>query len=260
MKKLFFAISILLAFGMITAVAFAEKRPVNGPHYNLQIIGSKTSKDVGDSDGHTMFVLLNGKTKIIMTQSGGDFLVVDRNGTDGTAEFNIAPGYYNVYARALGKPKGEVDITAWGEFKDALDGSVLLWLGYVNLTRSAGKPQSVNINELFYVDVTLCTAMADPDGVPDSGDEYCTQQIVYTDTWVFDIPELLEYYWNYDNKGLKLLQVRFYPCTLDCSGTATNYCMWADSSPICSSKTIVDLAPPKVKANNVTTTWAAMKN
>jgi len=258
MKKLFFVISILLAFGMITTFAYAAKPPVNGPHYNLQIIGSKTDKNVGDSDGHTMFVLLNGKTKIIMTQDGGDFLVVDRNGTDGEAEFNIAPGYYNVYARALGSPKGKpnVEITAWGEFEDSLDGSVLLWLGYVNLTRDKGQPQSVNINELFYVDVTLCIAT----GIdPNTGETICTQWVEYTDTWVFDIPELLEYYWDYDNNGLKLLQVRFYPCTLDCTGEADNFCMWANGDPICSTRTVVGQAPPRVEANNVTTTWANMK-
>ena len=30
-------------------------------------------------------------------------------------------------------------------------------------------------------------------------------------TWVFDIAEFVEYLWTTDNKGTKLLQVRFYP-------------------------------------------------
>jgi hypothetical protein len=50
---------------------------------------------------------------------------------------------------------------------------------------------------------------------------------------------LLSYWWDYNNQGLKLLQVRFYPCTLDATGTATDYCRWGDGSPIVSSKTIV---------------------
>ena len=174
-----------------------------------------------------------------MTQDPeGVFDVVDRNGLDGTAEFNIAPGTYNIYARALGKPSGNVEITSWGEFEE-LDTTKLLLLGYVKLTRETGKPQSVNINELFYVDVELCIAVD-----PDTGE--CLEKVVYKDFWVFDIPELIEYYWDYDNHGLKLLQVRFYECQLinpdDYAGPADypkDYCRWGDGSPIESKKTII---------------------
>lgn len=198
---------------------------VNGPHYNLQILGKDKHGEVGDSDGHTMFVKLNGKTKIVMTQAeDGEFKVVDRNGLDGRAEFNIAPGHYNIYARALGKPGGKADITAWGEFEDEETGTKLLQLGYVQITRNNKKPQSVNINELFYVDVMLCTA------VNASGD--CIEWVVYTDYWVFDIEELLEYYWDYNNQGLKLLQVRLYECTIDPSMESNDYCRWGDGTPI----------------------------
>jgi len=104
-------------------------------------------------------------------------------------------------------------------------------LGYVDISRDGGKPQSLNINELFYVDVTLCTA------VNATGD--CIEWAVYEDYWVFDIDELLEYYWEYTNEGLKLLQVRFYECTLDSTGTADDYCRWADGTAIDSRKTVV---------------------
>jgi uncharacterized lipoprotein NlpE involved in copper resistance len=96
--------------------------------------------------GHTLFVKLNGKSKITMTQApDGVFRVTDRNGCDGQAEFNIAPGHYNVYARALGSPKGKVNVSAWGNFTDLETGYQLINLGYVNLARESGKPQSVNI-------------------------------------------------------------------------------------------------------------------
>jgi hypothetical protein len=261
MKKLFLGIAVLLALGMMASVVFAAKPGVNGKHYNLNILGKDKDMDVGDTPNrHTIMVKLNGKTKIIMTQAEDDeFKVLDPNGTDGKAEFELAAGYYNVYAKALGKPGGKVKITSWGEFKDALEGSVLLWLGSVNLSRDKGKPQSVNINELFYVDVTLCIAVDPVTGL-------CTQQVVYKDFWVFDIDELIEYYWDYDNDGLRLLQVRFYPCTLDCTGTAPDYCRWPETTeefpdglPICSEKTIVDLAPPKTNVNNVTITWGDIK-
>ena len=228
---------LLLSSGALAGVEKNEKNgfQVNGPHYNLNIIGvDKGDKTVGDSSGHTMFVKLTGRTKIIMTQNeSGVFDVVDRNGLDGTAEFNIAPGHYNVYARALGKPGGKVNITAWGEFQEH-DTTKLLLLGYVNINRTTKKPKSVNINELFYVDVTL--SILDEEGN--------IVEVVYTDFWVFDIPELLEYYWGYNNEGLKLLQVRFYECQLINpedypSGPADypkDYCRWGDSSPIVSTR------------------------
>ena len=236
MKKWIFGagIALAIAIAMISTVfaGVGSTIPVNGKHYNLNIIGAKNVGDVGASDGHTMFVKLNGKTQIIMTQDPlGEFKVTDRNGLDGKAAFNIAPGHYNVYAVALGKPNGKVHIDAYGNFSDAVDGTKLILLGYVDISRSAGKPVSMNINNLFYVDVTLCTAV----------DSYgsCTQQVQYQDYWVFDIAELLEYYWDYDNNGLKLLQVRFYGCTLDPTGTASDYCRWGDGSPIDSKKTLI---------------------
>lgn len=200
---------------------------VNGEHYNLTIIGVKSSKDVGASDGHTMFVLLNGKTRITMTQDPlGQFYVTDRNGTDGTASFNIAAGHYNVYARAPGKPNGNVKIQANGTFNDSVIGETEYMLGYVDISRTKGKPAVLNINELFYVTVNVCTAV-------DSGG-LCTASNTYENVWVFDIPELLSYYWDYTNTGLKNLQVRFYECTLDATGTAPDFCRDKDGTPIVS--------------------------
>ena len=226
------AVVISLLVLSVVSAGVGNSIPVQGKHYNLNIIGAKNIGDVGDSMGHTLFVKLNGKTKIMMAQDpNGEFKVTDRNGLDGTAKFNIAPGHYNVYAAALGKPNGKAHIDAYGNFTDAVDGSTLILLGYVDIARSKGQPQSVNINQLFYVDVTLCTAV-DAEGS-------CTEQVVYEDYWVFDIAELLEYYWDYTNNGLKLLQVRFYGCTLDPSGQASDYCRWGDGTPITSTKTIL---------------------
>ena len=44
----------------------------------------------------------------------------------------------------------------------------------------------------------------------------CTEEITtycndYLDTWIFNIADFVNYLWNADNNGLKLLQVRFYP-------------------------------------------------
>lgn len=232
MKKILILASLAVFALSLSALAGRGNDLPSGPHYNLNIIGSPKDKDVGDSEGHTLFVKLDGKTRILMTQAeDGEFRVTDRNGTDGTAEFNIAPGYYNVFARALGRPLRHVIIESGGIFEDAEQGDRLIWLGMVRLDREKGKPQTVNINELFWVDVTLCTAV-DPDG-------NCTETTEYTDTWVFDIEELLEYFWDYDNYGLKLLQVRFYACTIDPTGQAPDYCRWGDGTPIEPGKKVI---------------------
>lgn len=176
----------------------------SGPHYNLNIIGVKSPKEVGVSDGHTLFVNLNGSTKIMMSQSqDGAFNVTDRNGTDGVASFNIgdknigdARTHYRVYARALGKPGGVVTITPNATF-DATTGEALFYLGEVTIARNGGgKAKTVNITNLYYADVTLTLA----DGTIKT----------YTNQWIFDVPELLAYWWDYNNTNCKLLQVRFY--------------------------------------------------
>lgn len=249
-KTSIIAIGALVVAGLLlTSAVFAfggnnkDGFKVNGEHYNLNIIGKDKHAEVGDSSGHTMFVKLDGHTKIIMTQNeSGVFDVVDRDGTDGRAEFNIAPGHYNVYAIALGKPGGKgvdrkVNITANANFSDLLTGEKIVLLGYVNINRTKGKPTSVNINELFYVDVnvTVCTLFNETSQVCEEW-----ETIEYEDFWVFDIPELLEYYWGYNNEGLKLLQVRFYNCTLidpadyPDGDYPKDYCRWgdADATPI----------------------------
>ena len=233
--------SAVLAFGGNNKDGFK----VNGDHYNLNIIGKDKHADVGDSSGNTMFVKLDGKTRIYMTQDmDGEFKVVDRNGLDGRAEFNIAPGTYNIYATALGKPGGKVDIEAWGNFTDAKEETKLILLGFVNISRETKKPLSVNINELFYVDVTLCTQY-------NATSDACEEWTVYEDYWVFKIDELIEYYWEYYNDGLKLLQVRFYECTqidpADYPGGLatypTDYCRWEDRSAINSTKKTTTVVP-----------------
>jgi hypothetical protein len=46
------------------------------------------------------------------------------------------------------------------------------------------------------------------EGVCTEVETYCNE---YTDEWVFNIGDFVNYLWNADNKGVKLLQVRFYP-------------------------------------------------
>lgn len=172
----------------------------SGPHYNLNIIGAPKAKN-GDASGwdnvnrHTMMVKDDGKTNIYMTQAeDGGFSVIDGDGTDGVARFELAPGYYEVYAVALGKPNKEVTITPHASFDDQVGEEVFL-LGTISLQHSK-KPKWERVTGLFLVTVTV-----------DDG----TTSTTYHNEWVFDIEELIEYYWDYDNtNGCKLTQVRFY--------------------------------------------------
>ena len=179
---------LLLSSGALAGNNLKGNGFPSGQHYNLNIIGVNGKTQVGDSMGHTIFVDLKGRTSIIMTQ-GDEFKVVDRNGLDDKkARFTIAPGVYDVYARALGSPKDKpwVNISAYKfAFIDEDDETKWIYLDSVELNREKGKkPQAENINKLFYVG----------------------------NNWIF-YTDLEGYLWDYNNKGLKLCQVRFYENT-----------------------------------------------
>jgi len=169
----------------------------NGPHYDLNIIGvpnDKTADMTGDN-GHRIFVDLVGNTKIFLTV--GDFQVLDANGTDGSASFqlpnpdptNSGTTIYSVFARALGKPGGSSVTKTCAT--DSL-GSTFCSLDTLLEVRSKGKSSFTNVSkELLYIYADI-----DGDGKIDR-------------VPLFD-SRLQGYYWNYDDNGLKLLQLRFY--------------------------------------------------
>ncbi len=170
----------------------------SGSHYNLNIIGVAHDKtaDLSTGDGHRIFVDLSGSTKINLRE--GDFLVLDANGTDGTAAFQLPDPdpdgdgvtSYSVFARALGTPGGSSLTTTCAT--DPTTGEVVCSTESLLLVRSGGRSKFTNVSrELLSVSVDL-----DGDGtlerVPLFGDE------------------LQDFFWQYDNNGLKLAQLRFY--------------------------------------------------
>jgi hypothetical protein len=185
----------------------------SGAHYNLNIIGVENPKkaDMTGTHGHTIFVNLNKKSKINLCQSGvvdgcapdDDFIVLDRNGTDGNGALFALPNpdpseegctAYSVYIRALGNPGGKADMKTCAEYWDADLGD---WVEVcstevIHLDASKRPQKFVNVSK------ELLTICADLDG---DGD--------YARYYLFD-PALQGYFWDYDNKGLKLAQLRFY--------------------------------------------------
>lgn len=167
----------------------------SGSHYELNIIGVPKGKSADmTSPGHRIFVALTGNTKIMLNE-GKDFLVLDGNGTDGTASFqlpnpdptNSGTTKYSVYARAVGTPGGSASMSTCAT--DPKTGTIVCSnMTYVAVKGS--KFQNVSA-ELLYIYADL-----DGDGVAER----------YP---LFD-SRLQDYFWNYDNNGLKVLQLRFY--------------------------------------------------
>jgi len=251
MKKrvLFIALSALLiiALGAVPVTARPEgPKPgldFNGAHFNLNLLGKDKTMpgDYDNPDRHTMFVPLDTSgmyidlntpnnlgeetldgIKINMTQ-GSEFAVLDGNATDGEGSLQIGPGKYWVYIAVKAKspkyPDAYTDITGWVE---AYDNIGQLWyyvpVGSVTVSKNG---KWTDATDLFFV-----SDAEDPFGFNEwSG----LPQVQGLGVWVFDYMGGLDswyedsgntaaydfsdlaYFWQFDNHGNKLIQVRFYP-------------------------------------------------
>jgi len=193
----------------------------SGAHYTLNIIGVAKDKSPNFSggDGHRIFVDL-GRTGVANTRinlTPGDFGVLDANGTDGTAAFQLpnpdpdgdGATSYSVYVRALGKPVGKATMQSCYEDATGTWCAVDFAGGVepITIERTKGAvAKFTNVSkDLLFVD--YCTAWAAGiDGIPGTTDDVCTNvsQIALFSN------NLLTYFWSYDNEGLKLAQLRFY--------------------------------------------------
>src|SRR5262245_27812083 len=206
----------------------------NGDHFNLNILGKEncSGDDLKGSNRHTIQVLLNfsddtttgqllstldRRNKIFLKE--GDFQVMDGNACDGDGAtfqlpanpftcppedpecLNTDPTFqnYTVYVRELGKPggKGEMRTCAVGAGEDGIldtpDDEVVCSTENVVLVRGKGKSS--------FRDVTkqLTTLLIDIDG------DTTLERVGLFDT------RLYSYFWDFDNNGLRLVQLRFYP-------------------------------------------------
>jgi hypothetical protein len=203
MKKILgFVIVFALAAIMMApsfAIATTGNGAPNGAHYNLNIIGTKEKNGDMTGGGNVIFVKLWGADTKINLVSGADFAVLDKDGTDGSATLQLMDPYpgtattaaYSIYVRALGKPGGYMGMTTGFTDENGVD-----WysLESVNLTRTKGAEKFTDKTlELttIYVDLTN-------DGIDNP-----VRLNLFDNT-------LYNYFWNYDNSGLKLLQMRIY--------------------------------------------------
>lgn len=189
--------SLLVFVGAASGARSGNGAP-SGPHYNLNIIGVQNPKtaNMTNTDGHSLFVPLQGSCKINLQQ--GTFSVLDRNCTDGSALFqlpnpdptNSGQTVYSVWARALGKPGGSSSTQTC--FVDTSTNETYCSIYQSVVVRSSGKSSFSNVSQqllyVYYCDATTHKVVRVP---------------------LFSSP-LYQYYWSYTNNGLKLAQLRFY--------------------------------------------------
>ena len=194
----------------------------NGAHYNLNIIGVENPKNstLTGSDRHTIFVALGSKSTVTSNiyLSQGDFQVCDGNAFDAAydcagnqikgqgavfqlpcntnvpADITCVAGTvsasYEVWARALGKPGGSATITTCAT--DPTTSEVVCSTENVMLVRGKGKQTFTDVtNQLTSIVVSF-----------DGG-------LTYQRVALF-AGGLQDFFWQYANSGLRLLQLRFY--------------------------------------------------
>lgn len=198
----------------------------SGKHYNLNIIGTSVKNPpMQGNNGHRIFVNLwsNGQPdKIMLCESGvepgcapdDEFVVLDANGTDGQALFalpNPDPNCdgttdYSVYVRALGKPGMHALMQTCYEDAQGATWCAVDRTSYVEQITigraNGGKSKFTNVSkDLLYVD--YCTAAVEvTEGVWE-----CTSWAVSP---LFG-DDGASYWWEYDNYGQRVAQLRFYP-------------------------------------------------
>lgn len=230
MKKLvLIALAVTLAITLTFAIAFAGNGAPSGAHYNLNLLGKDNCPggDMIDSNRHTIFVKLNfsdpdadnivgddpgnivtlDRTNKIFLAAGTDFQVTDGNACNkGGASFTLPADVataWEVYVRELGKPGGNGDLRTCGidEGPDGIanttDDEIVCSSENVVLVRNTGKSTFRNVT----TELTTMVIQIDVDGDGDLE----TIRIP-----IFD-PTLYQYFWDYDNNGLRLVQLRFYP-------------------------------------------------
>ena len=215
----------MLAIGAgLASPVFGAGIGLSGPHYNLNIIGVENPKnsDMTGSDRHTIFVGLGNKTGAVTSNiylTPGPFQVCDGNAfdpayscdgskvaaqgavfqlpcdtatvTDIGCPDGVTSASYQIWARALGKPGGSATITTWAT--DDL-GEVICSTENTVLVRDKGRPTFTNVTK----SLTSLNACFDVAGV-----------VTCEDVSLFNT-DLVDYFWQYQNAGLRLAQLRFY--------------------------------------------------
>jgi len=258
MKKLIYLIVAIVILGLIVSGCIPvvppvekdeitsltkkpEVKPPSGAHFNLNIIGKKSTWSGGgnydNEDRHTMFVpediddyyattgiqcfvpsdppntepgITISITQCPKEDNDCDFAVVDGNAFgDCYCEFRLAKGEYDVYIVAKAKPPkpGEdyyTNIDGWITYTDETNGTTEYFKNIGSVTVRGKK-------WIYASDIIYVSCDEDVLGIVECNG---------LGMWVFDYLAALEgdpyymtdtaYFWQYDNHGNKLVKVRFY--------------------------------------------------
>jgi len=201
MVKRLLVVGVAIGLALAAMPAFASQGTTgnggpSGPHYTLNIHGVDKGQGFNGNNQNDIFVPLWGNCKINLTE--GDFQVLQPDCVNNPpAEFQLPnpdPGntgttVYSVYARALGKPLGSSTTTAC--FTDTTTGYNYCSVYQMVLSRNFGPNKFTNVSQdLLYV--------------------YSCQNGTIVRDSLFDNSNY-DFYWSYDNNGLRLAQLRFYP-------------------------------------------------
>lgn len=226
---------------------------------NIIGVPKDKSASMTGNQGHRIFVPLQSgpdlevprQVKIFMTgdtapgdadgdgyqlDCGNSFYPSDANATDDNEATLVVPCEpiavgdpglcFDVYATGLGTPGGNANVDVVCEFDDTCDGCDIeddinnsgdtCDTGNVDFSvaRGNGKPVREDITNVFRAEGCID---ADTTDLLACGDD--PADIIFDNVWIFNLPQLLSYYWDYDNNGLKVMQLRF--CDSDVCGSVT---------------------------------------
>jgi hypothetical protein len=224
MKRLSVRTAVLVVATALAAPASAGGINLNGPHYNLNIIGVENPKTapLTGSERHTIFVGLGKHSKVTSNiyLAPGPFGVCDGNAFDAArsctgdvvanqgavfqlpcnsavpTERGCSEGTYSadyqIWGRALGKPGGNVNIQTCATDET---GALICSTDNALFTRGKGKSGFFNVTASLTT-VNACFVV--------NGETTCETVSLFDSV-------LQDYFWQYANEGLRLLQLRFYP-------------------------------------------------
>jgi hypothetical protein len=179
-----------------SAAAITGNGAPSGPHYNLNLIGVPQDKSADmTGSGNRIFIHYEGQTDILLRE--GDYQVLDPNGTDGEASFqlpnpdggdgNLA---YSVWIRPVAG-KGAISLSScFTEFE-----TNTTWCYAGSLTQNLTKS-----NKFTDVSRDLLQVCADTDTTAGTNLQLVP---LFSDLGT-------DYFWHVDNQGMRNVQMRFY--------------------------------------------------
>ncbi len=218
--------ALLIAVLTTPVIAGGGNNAPSGPHYNLNIIGVDNPKTspMTDSSRHSIFVGLGSSDTKITSKIyliPGDFAVCDGNAFDPafdclgaqiqaqgavfqlpcntaapsniTCAMGTVSASYTIWARALGKPGGSAIVTTCAT--DETGAVICSTDNTMNvLIRNPGKMTFTNVTK----ELTTLSAC-----YIQNGTTICQTVPLFSGG-------LKDFFWQYDNNGLKLAQLRLY--------------------------------------------------